>query len=148
MRIEEIYRYKNWAHSRWNGEGEDVMDEAIILGIKRGYEDINFSLLKLLCLEAARNMGIFTPAKKETINVTQEVTIKKGVKIKNYEMIIPPPDTPPDTIELEPLLQKGWEPRAPEPEEEDELGDAFYNPIPQTVEDKGVKGLPLFQKVA
>lgn len=61
-------RLLGWCHSRWNGQGQDVMHEALQLAAgekeKNKYKRyplqyMTFSRFRDLCREAARNLGIY-----------------------------------------------------------------------------------------
>ena len=56
MTEQELLKHQKWCKQRWNGNGDDVFQEAYLIAIKR-YGDItriNQSLFGFLCLEAAR----------------------------------------------------------------------------------------------
>jgi uncharacterized protein len=58
MTEQELLKHQKWCKQRWNGNGDDVFQEAYLIAIKR-YGDItriNQSLFGLLCLEAAREI--------------------------------------------------------------------------------------------
>lgn len=62
-------RLSSWCHARWDGQGQDVLHEAIRLAAGEKKEDgtwqrkpleyMTFSLFRRLCREAARNLGIY-----------------------------------------------------------------------------------------
>lgn len=47
-----------YCHRNWNGNGNDVLHQTFVKASER-YTTINFSLFRLLALEAARDMGLF-----------------------------------------------------------------------------------------
>jgi len=58
MTEQELLKHQKWCKQRWNGNGDDVFQEAYLIAIKR-YGDItriNQSLFGFLCLEAAREL--------------------------------------------------------------------------------------------
>lgn len=59
--MEIIEKFKKYCVVRWNGNGKDVFQEAIVIALER-YGDLNtcnLSLLKSLAKEAARNLRIY-----------------------------------------------------------------------------------------
>jgi hypothetical protein len=55
QRYDSLNRY---CHSRWNGQGGDVLHSAWELAKKHEYTHINFSLFGKLCLNAARKLRL------------------------------------------------------------------------------------------
>jgi hypothetical protein len=58
MTEQQLERHRRWCWQRWNGNGDDVFQQAYLLAIQR-YEDIekvNQSLFGKICKEAAREL--------------------------------------------------------------------------------------------
>jgi hypothetical protein len=59
--IEKTEKIQRYCLSKWNGNGMDVFQEAIAIALERygDLENVNFSLLKRICSEAARNLRVY-----------------------------------------------------------------------------------------
>ncbi len=57
----QYIRIKRYCISKWNGNGMDVFQEAMAIALERygDLENVNFSLLKRICSEAARNLKVY-----------------------------------------------------------------------------------------
>lgn len=55
-----VAKIQKYCIHRWNGNGMDVFQEAIVIALERyqSIENVNFSLFKLLAMEAARNLRV------------------------------------------------------------------------------------------
>lgn len=54
-------KLKNYCKAKWNGNGEDVFQEAVTIVLERygSLTNVNTSLFKKICHEAARNLKIY-----------------------------------------------------------------------------------------
>jgi hypothetical protein len=104
MKEQELVKHRKWLMQRWNGNGEDVFQQAYLLAIQR-YEDIekvNQSLFGKICKEAARQLQLhkeyeipFSHLTRENSDQTDEVEFdpidpawqKKYDAIENREEI-------------------------------------------------------------
>jgi len=57
MTEQELNRYRRWCKQKWNGNGEDVFQQACLIAMERyGIDKVNQNLFGLLCREAARQL--------------------------------------------------------------------------------------------
>lgn len=128
---------------------EDIKQEVAKIMIARGYDSVGYELGRKLHMEALRNLRMYSPKKNEKIK--PKIIEKIGNKTV-YEYI--PPGIEPEKIQFLSLdkmkEETGFDPAAPEAEEEEELGDVWVQPqvsftkTGRIKKQKSVEDLPLF----
>jgi hypothetical protein len=53
-------KLSRYCRSRWNGQGEDVMHQAMQIALEKKYAYMTFSLFTLIAKGAARDLGVYT----------------------------------------------------------------------------------------
>jgi len=58
MTEEQLERHRKWCRQKWNGNGDDIFQQAFMIAIQRyrSIKKINQSLFGFLCREAARQL--------------------------------------------------------------------------------------------
>lgn len=61
MRTKLRTKLRKYCKAKWNGSGDDVFQQAVMIALERynSLDNINFSLFRKLCQEAARNLKLY-----------------------------------------------------------------------------------------